>query len=344
MTDSRSPVDHDNCITLGHGSGGLLTHELVRDLFVRAFSNPLLDPLDDGAILPAPGGPLVLTTDAFVVSPLEFSGGDIGSLAINGTVNDLAVSGARPQHIALAAILEEGLDRALLERVVHSAAQAARRAGVVVVTGDTKVVERGKGDGVYLTTTGVGPLRPGFPRTDRSPQPGDVVLVSGDVGDHGAVILAARTGVDLQTSLESDCGPVTDLVAALFEVDAVPLFLRDPTRGGLATLLCDLAEAGGCEVSVNETDLPLRTETSTICDIVGTDPLHLACEGRVVAVVEAGRAQDALHAWRALPSGAGAQAIGELRDARGARVVLRTRYGGARTIGRPTAELLPRIC
>jgi len=344
MTDSQTTTDHDRHITLGHGSGGLLTHNLVRDLFVRAFSNPLLDPLDDGAILPATGGPTVLTTDAFVVSPLEFSGGNIGSLAINGTVNDLAVSGALPRYIALAAILEEGLDRGLLERVVHSAAAAARRAGVVVVTGDTKVVERGKGDGVYLTTTGVGPLRPGFPRTDRSPQPGDVVLVSGPVGDHGAVILAARAGVGLQTSLVSDCGPVTDLVEALFDADAVPLFLRDPTRGGLATLLCDLADAGGCEVTVNEIDLPLRTETSTICDIVGVDPLHLACEGRVVAVVEANRAQDALGAWRALEAGAGAQSIGELKEAARGRVVLRTQYGGARTLMRPTAELLPRIC
>jgi hydrogenase expression/formation protein HypE len=334
----------DSRITLGHGSGGLLTHELVRDLFARAFANPLLDPLDDGAILPAPGGPLAMTTDAFVVSPLEFSGGDIGSLAINGTVNDLAVSGARPQHIALAAILEEGLDRALLERLGRSAAEAARRAGVVVVTGDTKVVERGKGDGVYLTTTGVGPLRPGFPRTDRGPRPGDVVLVSGPVGDHGAVILAARSGVGLQTSLASDCAPVTDLVEALFEADAVPLFLRDPTRGGLATLLCDLAEAGGCEVTVEEADLPLRTETSTLCDIVGVDPLHLACEGRVVAVVEAHRAGAALSAWRAMESGAGARAIGEVREATLPRVVLRTRYGGARTMLRPTAELLPRIC
>jgi hydrogenase expression/formation protein HypE len=334
----------ENVITLGHGSGGLLTHELVRDLFVRAFSNPLLDLLDDGAILPAPGGPLALTTDAFVVSPLEFSGGDIGSLAIYGTVNDLAVSGARPQHIALAAILEEGLDRALLERIVYSAAEAARRAGVVVVTGDTKVVERGKGDGVYLTTSGVGSLRPGFPRSDRPPRPGDVVLVSGPVGDHGAVILATRSGVWLQTTLSSDCGPVTDLVDALFEADAIPLFLRDPTRGGLATLLCDLADAGGCEVTVDEADIPLRTETSTICEIVGVDPLHLACEGRVVAVVEADRAADALHAWRALESGVGAQAIGTLREARRGRVVLRTRYGGARTLLRPTAELLPRIC
>lgn len=339
MTE-RDNVDR---ITLGHGSGGMLTSELVRDLFLRAFTNPLLDPLDDGAILPDPGGPLALTTDGFVVSPVEFAGGDIGSLAINGTVNDLAVSGARPRYIALAAILEEGLDRALLERIVWSAAEAARRAGVLVVTGDTKVVERGKGDGVYLTTTGVGPLRPGYPRTDRGPRPGDVVLVSGPVGDHGAVILAARSGVALE-ALVSDCAPVTDLVDALFEADAVPLFLRDPTRGGLATLLCDLAEAGGCEVAVQEADLPIRTQTSTLCDIVGVDPLHLACEGRVVAAVAPDRADDALSGWHGLASGAGARAVGELREAAAPRVVLRTRYGGARTLLRPTAELLPRIC
>jgi len=334
----------DDRITLGHGSGGLLTHELVRDVFRRALANPLLDPLDDGALLPDPGGPLALTTDGFVVSPLEFAGGNIGSLAINGTVNDLAVSGAHPRYIALAAILEEGLERALLERIVQSAAKAARAAGVVVVTGDTKVVERGKGDGVYLTTTGVGPLRAGFPRTDRGPEPGDVVLVSGPVGDHGAVILATRSGVSLETTLESDCAPVTDLVDALFAVDAVPLFLRDPTRGGLATLLCDLAEHGGCEVAVQEAQVPIRTATSTLCDIVGVDPLHLACEGRVVAVVSADRANAALDAWHGLPSGAQAQSIGELREAPAPRVVLHTRYGGARTLLRPTAELLPRIC
>lgn len=330
-------------ITLGHGSGGLLTHELVRDLFARAFSNPLLDPLDDGAVLPAPGGPLALTTDGFVVSPLEFAGGDIGSLAIHGTVNDLAVSGARPQHIALAAILEEGLDRGLLERVVRSAAEAARTAGVVVVTGDTKVVQRGKGDGIYLTTTGVGPLRPGFPRRDRGPGPGDEVLVSGPVGDHGAVILAARSGVDLRTSLTSDCAPVTGLVDALFDVGVVPLFLRDPTRGGLATLLCDLADTACCEVTVTEEALPVRTQTATICDLVGVDPLHLACEGRVVAVVEKAHAAAALAAWQRLEAGAEARAVGSLDDGP-CRVVLRTRYGGARTLLRPTAELLPRIC
>ncbi len=333
----------DDLITLGHGSGGLLTHELVREVFAKTLANPLLDPLDDGATLPAPGGPLAMTTDGFVVSPVEFAGGDIGSLAINGTVNDLAVSGAHPRHIALAAILEEGLDRALLERVVRSAAAAAARAGVVVVTGDTKVVERGKGDGIYLTTTGIGPLREGFPRTDRGPGAGDRVLVSGPVGDHGAVILAARSGVALRTRLESDCAPVTDLVEALFAVDAVPLFLRDPTRGGLATLLCDLAEAAACEVTVRESALPLQPATSTICDIVGVDPLHLACEGRVVAVVEAARADNALAAWHAMPAGAEARDIGELRDA-APRVVLHTRYGGARTVLRPTAELLPRIC
>lgn len=330
-------------ITLGHGSGGLLTHELVRDLFARAFANPLLDPLDDGAVLPAPGGPLALTTDGFVVSPLEFSGGDIGSLAIHGTVNDLAVSGAQPQHIALAAILEEGLDRALLERVVWSAAKAARAAGVVVVTGDTKVVQRGKGDGIYLTTTGVGPLRPGFPRTDRGPGPGDVVLVSGPVGDHGAVILAARSGVDLRTTLTSDCAAVTGLVDALFDVGAVPLFLRDPTRGGLATLLCDLADTSHCEVNVSEVELPVRTQTATLCDLVGVDPLHLACEGRVVAVVQPDHADAALAAWQALPTGTEARAVGTL-DPGPARAVLQTRYGGARTLLRPTAELLPRIC
>lgn len=336
-------------IQLGHGSGGRLTHRLIRDLFVRHLSNPILDPLDDAALIAlASGDPearLAFTTDSFVVSPLCFPGGDIGSLAINGTVNDLAVSGAVPGHLTLAAILEEGLEIELLEGVVRSAARAAQEAGVTVVSGDTKVVERGKGDALFLNTSGVGLVRPGYPRPDRCCAAGDKVLVSGPVGDHGAVVLAARSDIGLvEGTLQSDCAPVTPLVEALFEAGTIPLFMRDPTRGGLAGVLCDLAELAGLEVRVSEAEIAIRPEVTTICDILGVDPLHLACEGRVVALVPERETDRALAAWRALPQGERATCVGELALGTAGRVSLTTLYGGARIVARPTAELLPRIC
>ncbi len=331
-------------ITLGHGTGGRLTHDLIRQTFVPALKNPLLTPLGDAALLPDLGGPLALTTDAFVVSPLFFAGGDIGTLAICGTVNDLAVGYALPRYLALSVVLEEGLERAVLDRVVASMARKAREAGVVIVTGDTKVVERGKGDGIFITTTGVGPVRRGAPRTDRAPAPGDAILVSGPIGDHGAVIMAARLNLYLGPGLQSDCAPVTGLVSALFSAGTAPLFMRDPTRGGLASVLADLAEDGPFGVAVDEAAIPVRPEVDSVADIVGVDPLQLACEGRVVALVAREEASRALAAWQALPEGQGAACIGSLTAEHAGHVVLHTRYGGARTLLRPTAELLPRIC
>lgn len=378
-------------VTLGHGAGGRLTHALVRDLFAARLGNPLLSPLGDAALCPDPGGRIALTTDSFVVDPLFFPGGDIGSLAVNGTVNDLAVAGARPLWLTLGAILEEGLPLADLERIVDSLAAAARAAGVAIVAGDTKVVERGKGDGAFLNTAGVGVLRDGYPRADRGPEAGDAVLVSGPLGDHGAVIVARRRGLDLEVDLESDCAPVTPLVDALFAAGVVPLFMRDPTRGGLAGVLADLAEmgaagsgaggaagpagsvAGGATaasgaaagvagnaaaglvgaagagprpfgVRVDEAAVPLRPAVAALGAITGIDPWHLACEGRVVAVVAAADAERALAAWRAAPGGEGAARIGELTAARPGQAVVATPYGGARLLLRPTAELLPRIC
>ena len=329
-------------ITLGHGSGGGLTAELIRSVFLDALDNPLLAELDDAARLPRPAGPLALTTDSFVVAPLEFPGGDIGSLAICGTVNDLAVSGAVPHYLTLGAILEEGLPIEILQRVVRSAADAARRAGVVVVTGDTKVVERGKGDGIYLNTAGVGTIRPAWADGPPTPSPGDALLVSGPIGDHGAVILGARAGMDL--SMTSDCAPVTPLIEALFDAAIVPRFLRDPTRGGLCGVACDLAELTGHAVSLCESDVPMRAEVETVCDITGVDPLMLACEGRVVAVVAAADVDRALDVWRAAEGGRGAARIGEVVTGPRGRVVLTTRYGGERLLVRPSADPLPRIC
>jgi hydrogenase expression/formation protein HypE len=337
-----SPAPHR--IQLGHGSGGRLTHELIRDLFARRLRNPILDPLGDAALLPEPGGRLAMTTDSFVVSPLFFPGGDIGQLAVHGTVNDLAVSGARPTYLSLAVILEEGLPMETLERVVGSLAGAAREAGVGIVTGDTKVVERGKGDGIFINTTGVGVLREGFPRSDRAPRTGDALLASGTVGDHGAVVLASRSEVELAGGLVSDCAPVTDLVEALFEAGVVPLFMRDPTRGGLAGVACDVAEQLGLGLDLEEDAIPVHPDVMTLCDLVGVDPLHLACEGRVVALCAAEEAERALSAWRALPAGRSAARIGALVADHAGRVTLATRYGGARRLVRPTAEQLPRIC
>lgn len=345
-------TDDDRRITLGHGAGGRLTLELVQGLFAPLLANRFLAPLGDAAVCPDPGGRIALTTDSFVVQPLFFAGGDIGSLAINGTVNDLAVAGARPLYLTLGVILEEGLPLADLQRVAESIAAAAACAGVQVVAGDTKVVERGKGDGIFLNTAGVGVVRSGYPRTDRGPAPGDAILVSGPMGDHGAVILAARHGLIPGPGLASDCAPVTPLVEALFATGIAPLFMRDPTRGGLAGVLADLAEIPGSGVRVDEAAVPIRPAVETICAITGVDPWHLACEGRVVAVVAAEDAERSLTAWRSVPGGEAAARIGHLEaDSRGrvdagapGRVILVTRYGGARLLLRPSAELLPRIC
>lgn len=340
-------------ISLGHGGGGRMTHELVRGLFARALANPLLDPLGDAALCPRPEGAIALTTDSFVVDPIFFPGGDIGSLAVHGTVNDLAVAGARPLYLTLGAILEEGLLLEELERIVGSIATAARAAGVLVVTGDTKVVERGKGDRIFLNTAGVGAVRPGYPRTDRGPGEGDRILVSGPVGDHGAVILAARRELGLEADLQSDCAAVTPLIDALFSAGVVPLFLRDPTRGGLAGVLADLAgEDSGppgapgraAELEIEEESIPIRPSVRVLGEITGIDPLHLACEGRVVAVVAAADGARALAAWRGTPGGSDAAVIGTIAGGARSRVIVRGSHGRARLLARPAGELLPRIC
>ncbi len=334
---TASPV-----VILGHGSGGRLTQNLVRDVFVRHFANPALEALGDAAALPAIDGRLAMSTDGFVVKPLFFPGGDIGSLAVNGTVNDLAVSGAMPLYLSAGFILEEGFLLADLERVAASMADAAARAGVMVVTGDTKVVERGHGDGVFVTTAGVGRLRADAPGP-KSVRPGDAVLVSGPVGDHGGVIAALRSGMEL-TGLGSDCAPVSALVEALYAAGVRPHFMRDPTRGGLATVLAELCGEASCSVRVRESDIPVRQAVRTVCEILGLDPYYLACEGRLVAVVPAGQAQAALEAMRRLPEGREAAVIGVVAPAGPGPVVLETAFGGTRLYDILASEQLPRIC
>jgi hydrogenase expression/formation protein HypE len=336
-------MDGNAVVTLGHGSGGRLTASLVKDVFVRHFANATLEALGDAASLEAIDGRIALTTDSFVVKPLFFPGGDIGRLGINGTVNDLCVSGAVPLSLSAAFILEEGFPLADLERVAASMADAARIANVKVVTGDTKVVERGHGDGVFVTTAGVGRLRAEAPAGARSVRAGDAVVVSGPVGDHGAVIAAVRSGMELE-GLKSDCGSVAALVEALYRAKVRPRFMRDPTRGGLATVLAELAGEGEVSVRIREADLPIRDSVHSVCDILGLDPLYLACEGRVVAVVPREQAEAAVRAMRELPEGQGAAAIGEIAPAGPGPVVLETRYGGTRLYDILASEQLPRIC
>jgi hydrogenase expression/formation protein HypE len=330
-------------VTLGHGSGGRLTQVLIRDVFVRRFSNPMLEAMGDSAMVGLVDGPLALTTDAFVVTPLFFPGGDIGKLAVCGTVNDLAVAGAVPLYLAAAFILEEGLALGDLDRVAASMAAAAANAGVAIVTGDTKVVERGHGDGVFITTAGVGRLRQGAPQGACTVRTGDAVVVSGPIGDHGAVIAAHRSGLAV-TGFGSDCSAVVDVVGAMYRAGVRPRFMRDPTRGGLATVLAEIAREANASVVVRETDLPVRDGVRAVCEILGLDPMYLACEGRVVAVVSADQAEVAANAMRESAAGSGACVIGEIDAPSSGPVVLRTRYGGSRLYDMLASEQLPRIC
>lgn len=329
-------------IGLAHGNGGRRMRELIDEVFAARLDNAALDTRADAAGVALDGDEVVITTDGFTVQPLEFPGGDIGSLAVYGTVNDLAVAGATPRYLALGVIIEEGFPRARLERIVDSIAAAARETGVAIVTGDTKVVPRGHGGGLYLTTTGIGGRASG-PRTgiDRI-RAGDRVLVSGPVGDHGTAVLLAREQFGLRGDLRSDAASVLPLVAALRGLPGLR-FLRDPTRGGLATVMHEIAAGGRVGVRLQESAIPVRDPVRSVCDILGYDPLFLACEGRVVAVVAATDAATALARWRALPESAAAAVIGEIRDdATG--VIMTTHHGGERWIGELEDDPLPRIC
>lgn len=333
-------------VTLSHGSGGKAMHDLVEAVFLRAFDNPLLAAREDQAVFPVDGASrLALTTDSYVVKPLFFPGGDIGRLAVHGTVNDLAVSGAEPLYLSAGFILEEGLEIAVLERVVASMREAAEEAGVHIVTGDTKVVERGKADGLYVNTAGVGVLRRGISLSAAAVRPGDVVLVSGPVGDHGTAVLLARGELELESDLESDTAPLHGLVSAL--LDAVPegvRALRDPTRGGVATTLVEMALRSESCIVLDEPSIPVRPEVRGACEILGLDPLYVANEGKVVAVVAPEAAEAALAALRAHPLGRHAARIGEVRAEPPGMVFLRTVSGGTRVVDMLAGEQLPRIC
>ncbi|MDR0771437.1 MAG: hydrogenase expression/formation protein HypE [Burkholderiales bacterium] len=339
------PLDFKNGrIDMSHGSGGRASAQLVDELFAKAFDNDYLTQGNDQAAFDVAAGRMVMSTDAHVVSPLFFPGGDIGCLSVHGTINDVAMAGARPLYLAASFVLEEGLPLADLKRIVESMAAAARAAGVPIVTGDTKVVEQGKGDGVFITTTGIGIVPAGVDiRGDRA-RPGDKILVSGTIGDHGVAVMALREELAFETALRSDTAALHTLVAAMVERAPGIHCLRDPTRGGLGTTLNEFARQSGCGMVIHETALPVRPEVSAACEFLGLDPLYAANEGKLVAICAAADADRLLEAMRAHPLGAQAAIIGEVIEDAHHFVQMKTAFGGSRIVDWLTGEQLPRIC
>jgi len=338
------PLADTRRVLLGHGSGGRMTADLIARYFLPAFRNPYLEKLDDQAVVGAGGARLAFTTDAYVVTPLFFPGGDIGRLAINGTVNDLAMAGARPLYLSAAFILEEGFPLADLGRIADSMAAAAAAAGALLVTGDTKVVDRGKADGCFVTTAGLGLIEHGLEISASRARPGDRVILSGPIAEHGMAIMAARAELELETPIVSDTAPLHDLVRDMLGVGAEIRCLRDPTRGGVATALCEIARQSGVGMVLEEQAIPVREPVRGVCELLGLDPLYVASEGRLLAVVAAADAADVVARMRARAEGRDARVIGEVIDDPARLVVLRTRVGGRRIVDPLPGEQLPRIC
>ncbi len=333
-------------VVLGHGGGGLLSAELIEHIFLPAFGNPALDALGDAAVLTPPPGRLAFTTDSFVVRPLFFPGGSIGDLAVNGSVNDLAMRGARPLWLSAGFILEEGLPLRSLGAIVARMASAARAAGVQIVTGDTKVVERGHGDGLYINTAGIGVVPPGIEIGPDRARPGDIILVSGTIGDHGMAVMSVREGLEFDSPIESDCRPLAGLVQALLDrVPGAVRVLRDPTRGGVAAVLHEIAAKSGVGIDLSEPAVPVSEPVRSACELLGLDPLHVANEGKLVAIVARERAEEALAVLREHPAGGPAAAIiAVVTDQHPGRLVARTAIGASRVIAPALGEQLPRIC
>lgn len=335
----------DSVILLGHGGGGRLSEELLKQIILPAFGNPFLEKLGDAAVLPMAQGRLAMSTDSYVVKPLFFPGGDIGRLAVCGTVNDLAMMGAQPQYLSVSFILEEGLSLATLQRVVDSMSRTAQEAGVMLVTGDTKVVEHGHGDGVYVNTCGIGwiPLEVVGPAPQRA-QAGDVVLLSGTLGDHGMAILSVRDGLEFESQIESDCAPLAHLVAQLLQVEPDIHVLRDPTRGGLTAALHEIATASGVGIEIQENALPIRPSVAAACEILGLDPLSVANEGKLLCIASPHSAEPLLRALQAHPLGGEAAIIGRVVDQHRGQVVARTPLATRRMLEPLLGDPLPRIC
>jgi len=350
------PLNDHATVQMAHGGGGRLMRNLIEGLFLPAFGttnipsslaprpSPLVSPPHDSAVLPTDGARLAFTTDSYVVNPLFFPGGDIGKLAVYGTVNDLAMAGAKPAYLSAGFILEEGLPMELLGRVVNSMAEAARTAGVRIVTGDTKVVDRGKGDGVFINTAGVGWVPPGVEISPARVGPGDVILLSGDLGRHGVAIMSVREGLRFEGSLESDCAPLAELVEAMLATGADLHCLRDLTRGGLASALNEIAADAQVGIELDEAAIPVAEPVAAACELLGLDPLYVANEGRLVAFVPACWAQRVLEIMRCHPAAVGPTQIGVVSAKHAGLVELRTRFGGRRIVDLLSGEQMPRIC
>ena len=343
------PIDFKHShIDMTHGAGGRAAAQLIDELFAKAFDNEYLRQGHDGALLPLPSaGRLVMATDGHVISPLFFPGGDIGCLSVHGTVNDVAMSGAKPLYLAASFIIEEGFPLADLKRIVESMAAAAREAGVPVVTGDTKVVEKGKGDGVFISTTGVGIAPPGLCIDGRQAKAGDVILVSGTLGDHGVAVMSKRESLEFETAIESDTAALHTLVQAMLQALPNPAdlhVLRDPTRGGLATTLNEITRQSQVGMLINEADIPVLPQVDAACELLGLDPLYVANEGKLIAICTPEVADPLLAAMRAHPLGQGAQRIGTVVEDSHCFVQMATKFGGRRVVDWLSGEQLPRIC
>jgi hydrogenase expression/formation protein HypE len=339
-----TPLRAKDTILLGHGSGGKLSAELIRDVFLPAFANPVLSKLDDQAVFSVNGTHLAFTTDSFVVKPLFFPGGDIGSLAVHGTVNDLAVGGAQPRYLSAAFIVEEGFAIPELRRIANSMQAAARAAGVQIVTGDTKVVERGKGDGVFIITTGIGVVPDGLDLSAGHAQPGDKVLLSGSIGDHGIAILAHREGLEFETTITSDSAALHTLVADMLEGSVQIRCMRDPTRGGISSTLNEIAAQSGVGIELDEWNIPVHEQVRGACELLGLDPMYVANEGKLIAIVAESDAERVLEVMRHHPLGREAQIIGTVSDVHPGLVTMETVLGTNRIVDMLSGDQLPRIC
>lgn len=331
-------------ILLDHGSGGKIAHRLTADLLLPAFDNPALDKLDDGAVLEVNGGRIAFSTDTYVVDPLFFPGGSIGDLAVNGTVNDVAMCGATPLYLSVGMIIEEGFSMQDLERVVGAMRRAAQIAGVSVVTGDTKVVPKGAADKLFINTAGIGVVAGSVNVSGSNARPGDAVIISGSIADHGMTILTQREGLTFASDIRSDSAPLNHMVADMLQSGCEIHVLRDPTRGGVGTTLNEIATASQIGVRIHENRLPIRPEVAGVCDLLGFDPLYVANEGKLLAFVPAEQADQVLEVIQRSPYGKDARIIGEAVDDRPGRVFMRTRIGGERIVDMLTGEQLPRIC
>jgi hydrogenase expression/formation protein HypE len=338
------PISQHGSVTMAHGGGGRIMHQLIEGEFLTSFSNPTIETRHDGAVLDIAGARIAFTTDSYVVHPLFFPGGDIGTLAVNGTINDLAMCGARPLFLSVGFVLEEGLPLEMLDRVVRSLQQTAQTAGVQIVTGDTKVVDRGKGDGIFVNTAGIGVVEHRLTIGPSSVLSGDAVLLSGDIGRHGIAIMAAREGLEFESTIESDCAPLSEPAIALVEAGIEVHCLRDLTRGGLASALAEIAESARVHISIDETSIAVEPDVQAACEILGFDPLYVANEGRFICIVSAADVDRSLEVLRRFGVTECASRIGQIDDEPAGAVTMTTKIGAHRIVDMLSGEQLPRIC